>query len=146
MKDLANVISGIGKSLAVLTLVGAGIIGCATYSQSSKDSRKDLIDLGNGYYARTDKAERNIDLATSVFLGEVLLIKKSNGEYARINTSRYDTTGEMFWEAQFYESCVSADANGDNILEESETKDLLDMAYDAIEKEKNEIQWIEEDD
>ena len=160
MKSLIQrVVSGIGKRIIPLALAGAGIIGCATYSTPLKPSAEldsiepttsnysktdmtNLIDLGNGYFARTDKAAWDIDLINSALLSEVILKKTDNG-YNKRNTGLY--SNEEIWNSTFDQSCKFADANKDYILEEDEVGELLDLTYESIEERKNEIIWVEEE-
>ena len=113
------------------------------YSETSKDSQKNLIDLRNGYFARTYKAADTIDLITSAFLGEVILKRTDNG-YTKRTTDLY--VGEEDWNSKFDQSCKLADANHDYILEEDETQELLDLSYDALHKHDNDVIWVEEDE
>ena len=162
---MRNLIQKIGKRIAPIVLAGAGIIGCATYPnaledsvksepnvikpttrvypETSKNSKKNLKNLGNGYFARNYKSADIIDLINSVLLSEVILKKTDNG-YVRINTRIYGSSKEEIWNSTFDQSCILADANNDYILEEDEVKDLLDMTYEAIQKRNNEIIWVEE--
>lgn len=141
----------------LIPLALESILGCATYQPIQIDnsvksydvmpiasnSKSFLRDLGNGYFARTDKAADTIDLAASALLWEVTLTKTNPG-YAKKNTLRYDITNIELWNQIFSTLCKAADANKDYILEESEANDLLDLAYRALHKDE-EIQWMEED-
>jgi len=160
MKSLIQrVVSGIGKRVIPLALAGAGIIGCATYSTPLKPSAEldsiepttsnhsetdmtNLIDLGNGYFARTDKAAWDIDLIASALLNEVIL-KKTENRYTKRITGLY--AKEEAWNSTFNQSCKFADANKDYILEEDEVRELLDLTYESIQKRNNEIIWVEEE-
>jgi len=164
MKDLTKKLGNgkIARRLMPLTLVVAGIIGCATYptepvdsiklnpiqptilndSEIFEDSKKNLIDFGNGYFARTDKAAWDIDLIASALLNEVIL-KKTENRYTKRITGLY--AKEEAWNSTFNQSCKFADANKDYILEEDEVRELLDLTYESIQKRNNEIIWVEEE-
>jgi hypothetical protein len=152
------------KKAAPLVLALTGIAGCATYpsvsttysdnvidyevekpaaSDSSGLSKKDLLDLRNGYFARTDKAVDGIDLAASALLGEVILQKTDKG-YDKINTKRYLLSDDKDWNNMFYQACKTADANPDFILEEDEVNELLDLIYEAIFN-PDKIIWVDEE-
>lgn len=147
------------QKIALFVLTGAGIMGCATYSiplklsaeidsiepvipvYQAKDSKKKLIDFGNGYFARTDKAAWDIDLIASALLNEVILKRTDNGYTKRIS-GLYSK--EEVWNSTFDQSCKFADTNNDYILEEDEVRDLLDLTYESIQERNNEIIWVEE--
>jgi hypothetical protein len=150
-RDMGNLI---GK-IALLTLVGAGLVGCATYSptlpneptpnisQIIPQGKPKGIDLRNGFFAESYKTGDLLDLIASIKVGEVLL-KKINGVYEATETRTYHTTPSDKWNNIFDRVCFDADnLEPYRFITEEEAWSLFDKTYEEVSRG---VQWVEDCD
>lgn len=128
LENISNNMGNLGQKIATLTLIGAGLVGCATMPSIKP------VDLRNGYKAESYIAADALDLATSVMAGEFTL-EKDNAGYRKVKTGKYLESAKT-WNDLFDRVCTSADDKRNRFITEKEAKALLDLMYQAITEPK----------
>ena len=154
MKNLKQILINAGKGLAPLAF--AGLVGCVSqpaipsitdYSDSvpkQSDNQvpdeKDLVNLGNGYYATSYIVKDMLAEATSAALGEVILKKTGKGFGYEEAFIMGRVGSDEKWNNGFTISCKNA-AYGSKIIDETGARELLDIVYEMQQQKFNQVEW-----
>lgn len=140
---LLDIMGNLAQKIATLTLIGAGLVGCATYQPKAESPKEQEasspiiipgIDLGNGYHAESYFVEDMIDTLTGVRTGEVTIKANQEGlDYKIIKikeTSRYDLTSPDKWACAYNDVCKALD-KGDKFISEAEVQKYINQMFEV---------------